>query len=97
MENEVLNQVIRTERKGSIAGRNVTISFENKPGEMPVTVTANCSIPSTDPMKSTNININVGVAGNKSINITGPLASDERFSIVSGMEAEIALIFTPTI
>ncbi len=99
MENQVTNQLIKTDRTGSIEGRKVTIVYENKAGESPVIVNGVCNIPdATDPMRNTNITVNVNNAGHKNIQVNGGASSEEVFAIITGIEAEIsAILNAPTV
>ncbi len=98
MDNQVSNQVIKTTLSGTIEGKAVTISYENKAGELPANVSAVCTIPNSEnPMQSTNINVSVSIMGNKTISVEGVVVTGDMSLLLKGIENSIqAILVTPT-
>ena len=95
MENLVTNQVVKTTLSGTIEGKNVTINFENKVGELPANVSAVCNIPDeANPMQSTNINVSVNIMGNKNISVQGVVVTGDIQALLTGIENSIQAVLT---
>lgn len=99
MQNLVTSEVVKTIQTGTIEGKNVTINFENKPGELPNRVTAICSIPdAANPMQGTNINVSVSIMGSKTISVEGVVVTGNLTLLLHGIEKSIQAVLTsPTV
>ena len=99
MQNLITSEVVKTTQTGTIEGNNVTITFENKPGELPANVTAICNIQDeTNPMMGTNINVSVSIMGSKTIKVEGVVVTGDMSQLLKGIESSIQAILTsPTI
>ena len=99
MMNPVKEEVIRTKLTGTIEGKDVTITYENVVGDLPVNVNAICSVPdATNPMMNTNINVNVSIMGNKEILVSGVVVTGDIDALLLGIEGAIqAVLTTPVV
>ena len=95
MENQVVNQVLRTDLSGTIEGKKVTITYENKVGELPVNVNAVCTIiEGENPMQNTHINISVNGTGNRQVNVIGIAEIGDIQTLLVSIENELNAVLT---
>lgn len=89
MENQVKNQRITTTITGKIGDVQVNINYENKQGEKPANINANCSITTDgDVVKVTYINVSKNANGHN-VSINGDKAVAEVSELIESIKTEL--------